>query len=80
MIACLGETTGEGALQRILEHMKSSPEGLDILTECPRINTKTVNLEELRQLPENTFGRKYWEFLDKNVSDVIIDGKTSSQH
>jgi ubiquinone biosynthesis protein COQ4 len=72
MIACLGETTGVTALQRILEHMENSPEGVEILSEKPRINTKTVDLEKLRQLPENTFGRKYWEFLDKNVSQYSL--------
>ncbi|XP_013116581.2 ubiquinone biosynthesis protein COQ4 homolog, mitochondrial [Stomoxys calcitrans] len=66
MIACLGETTGEHALQDILHTMKSTEEGQRILQQKPRINTRTVNLETLRQLPENTFGWVYVKFLDDN--------------
>ena len=67
MIAALGETTGERTLQNILLTMKSSEEGQRILLQKPRINTRTVNIERLRQLPENTFGRAYVKFLDDNV-------------
>lgn len=67
MIACLGETTGEGALQNILQVMQSSKEGREILKEKPRINTKTVNLKELKSLPEDTFGHHYYKFLEDNV-------------
>lgn len=70
MIACLGETTGEHALQQILHIMRASDEGQRILQQKPRINTSTVNLGRLRQLPENTFGRAYVQFLDDNVSRV----------
>ncbi|XP_058981907.1 ubiquinone biosynthesis protein COQ4 homolog, mitochondrial isoform X2 [Musca domestica] len=66
MIACLGETTGEHALQQILHTMRASDEGQRILQQKPRINTRTVNLERLRQLPDNTFGRAYVQFLDDN--------------
>lgn len=68
MIACLGETTGEEALHKILQVMKESDEGQKILTEKPRINTKTVNLEELKNMPHDTFGHHYYKFLDDNVS------------
>lgn len=67
MIAALGETTGERALQNILLTMKSSEEGQRILSHKPRINTRTINIERLRQLPDNTFGRAYVKFLDDNV-------------
>ncbi|XP_055376765.1 ubiquinone biosynthesis protein COQ4 homolog, mitochondrial [Condylostylus longicornis] len=66
MIACLGETTGVSALQTIYENMNSSTEGKLILIDKPRINTKTVNLSELKNLAENTFGRNYIKFLDDN--------------
>lgn len=67
MIACLGETTGEKALEKILDQMRQSEEGRIILKEKPRINTKTVNLAELKQLPEVTFGYHYYKFLKDNV-------------
>jgi len=66
MIACLGETTGEEALQKILQVMQASAEGQDILKEKPRINTKTVNLEELKNMSPDTFGHHYYKFLDDN--------------
>lgn len=70
MIACLGETTGEEALQKILQVMQASAEGRDILKEKPRINTKTVNLEELKNMSPDTFGHHYYKFLDDNVSFI----------
>ncbi|XP_065362377.1 ubiquinone biosynthesis protein COQ4 homolog, mitochondrial [Calliphora vicina] len=66
MIACLGETTGEQALQNILHTMKSSEEGQRILQHKPRINTRTVDIEKLRHMPENSLGRAYVKFLDDN--------------
>jgi ubiquinone biosynthesis protein Coq4 len=34
----------------------------------PRINSHTVDLEKLRQMPDGTLGRTYIKFLDSNVS------------
>lgn len=68
MIACFGETTGDAALRDILTEMKKTEEGLAILNEKPRINTKTIDLNTLRKLPDGTFGRSYVKFLDDNVS------------
>jgi ubiquinone biosynthesis protein Coq4 len=34
----------------------------------PRINSRTVDLEKLRQMPDGTLGRTYIKFLDSNVS------------
>lgn len=70
MIACLGETTGAEALNKILSAMKSSEEGQQILNEKPRINTRTVNLKELKELPAETLGHQYCKFLEDNVSFV----------
>lgn len=67
MIACLGETTGLDALQTVLQVMKSSPEGLQILSDKPRINSRTVDLDALGKLPVDTFGYAYKKFLDDNV-------------
>lgn len=68
MIACLGETTGIETLQNILQMMKNSPEGIQILTDMPRINSKTIDLNALGELPDDTFGYAYKKFLDDNVS------------
>jgi ubiquinone biosynthesis protein COQ4 len=68
MIACLGETTGEDALRKVLQVMRESTEGQEILKQKPRINTSTVNLNELKDLSPDTFGHHYYKFLDDNVS------------
>lgn len=81
MIACLGETTGEQALQNILHTMKSSEEGQRILQQKPRINTRTVDIKRLRQLPDSTFGRAYVKFLDDNVRiKLCISSKKTYIH
>ncbi len=35
--------------------------------EQPLINTRTVDVDYLRTLPEDTFGKAYANFLDTNV-------------
>lgn len=67
MIACFGETTGARALQRISEQMRSSEEGAKILTDKPRINSKSIDLDALGRLPPDSFGFAYKKFLDDNV-------------
>lgn len=76
MIACLGETTGNFALRKIYENMTASAEGREILHDKPRINTKTINLEELKIMSENTLGYQYWKFLDDNVRNYILASET----
>lgn len=72
MIACLGETTGTESLQNILQMMKISPEGAQILSERPRINSNDIDLNALSRLPTGTFGYAYKKFLDDNVSEAIF--------
>lgn len=69
MIACLGEITGDSALKYMKEKMLNTPEGADILKEMPRINSETVSFQWLSQLPENTVGRVYADFMrDNNIT------------
>lgn len=77
MIACLGETTGEHALQYMKQRMEESPEGLKILQDRPRINTNTVNMEYLVTLPEDTLGHIYYKFLKTN--NVTPDSRMTVQ-
>jgi ubiquinone biosynthesis protein COQ4 len=65
MIAALGETTGAPALPRLREQMLDSIEGRRILRERPRVNSETVDMEKLSQLPHGTFGRAYMTWLDR---------------
>nr|CAH8837649.1 unnamed protein product [Trichobilharzia regenti] len=65
LLSTFGETSGEYALRRIHSRMLNHPEGCRILSERPTIRTNTVDLNALRSLPEDTFGKAYTNFLDK---------------
>ncbi|KAL3284266.1 hypothetical protein HHI36_018428 [Cryptolaemus montrouzieri] len=66
MVACLGETTGGYALEYITSQMEKSEEGSQILEEKPRINSRTLDLDRLRKMPDDTLGKTYINFLDDN--------------
>ncbi|KAK6788525.1 hypothetical protein RDI58_012323 [Solanum bulbocastanum] len=61
LIAALGETTGKPAFDRVLERMKKSPEGREILLERPRVIS--TNVGHAWDLPDNTFGAAYARFM-----------------
>ncbi|XP_050359147.1 ubiquinone biosynthesis protein COQ4 homolog, mitochondrial [Nymphalis io] len=66
MIACLGEVTGEASLKYMREKMLENNEGAEVLREMPRINSQTVCLKTLSELPEETLGRVYADFMKEN--------------
>ncbi|NP_001040440.1 ubiquinone biosynthesis protein COQ4 homolog, mitochondrial [Bombyx mandarina] len=69
MIACLGEVTGENAIKYMHSKMLQTEEGQDILKNKPRINSKTIAFETLSQMPENSLGRVYADFMkDNNIT------------
>ncbi|XP_072936239.1 ubiquinone biosynthesis protein COQ4 homolog, mitochondrial [Epargyreus clarus] len=69
MIACLGEVTGERSMKYMREKMLESTEGAEILRDMPRINSDTVCFKTLSELPENTVGRVYADFMrDNNIT------------
>ncbi|XP_072970588.1 ubiquinone biosynthesis protein COQ4 homolog, mitochondrial [Typha angustifolia] len=61
LIAALGETTGKPAFYRVLERMKNSPEGREVLLARPRVISAEVS--HAWDLPENTFGSAYAKFM-----------------
>ena len=65
MVAALGETTGLNALQKLRAQMKSNPTGSEILQDRPTITEESLNLNELRNLPTNTFGYAYVNWMDQ---------------
>jgi len=77
MIATLGETTGICALKYMRDKMMNNPEGNEILQLQPRINSTLVDLEKLKNMPENTLGHAYFKFLDYNK--VTPDSRGSVQ-
>ncbi|KAI4264587.1 MAG: hypothetical protein L6R42_000291 [Xanthoria sp. 1 TBL-2021] len=66
LIATLGETTATPYfIYRLRNAMLSSPTGRRILRDRPRITSQTMSLQRLRTLPENSVGRAYALWLDK---------------
>lgn len=65
MVAALGETTAGPALPRLRDVMLASAEGRRVLKERPRVNSGTVDMGKLAQLPEGTFGRAYVTWLER---------------
>ncbi|PIK38836.1 putative ubiquinone biosynthesis protein COQ4-like, mitochondrial [Apostichopus japonicus] len=58
--------------------MINHPEGQQILRERPRINTHTVDMDLLAQLPEGTLGREYQRFMTKN--NITSDSRAAVQY
>jgi ubiquinone biosynthesis protein COQ4 len=66
LIAALGEATATPYfISRLRDAMLSDPTGRRILKDRPRISSKTLEMEVLRELPEGTVGREYAAWLDK---------------
>lgn len=66
LIAALGETTATPYfIYRLRDAMLSSPTGRRILRDRPRITSQTMSVSYLRTLPENSVGRAYVGWLDR---------------
>lgn len=65
MVAALGETTAGSSLSRMREMMLRDPEGREILRYRPRVNSETVDMDQLARYPEGTFGRAYMTWLER---------------
>jgi len=65
MVAVSGETTAWNALKHIEKKMLSDATGSRILKEQPRITSEIINFDKLGELPENTFGRKYADMMNR---------------
>ncbi|KAI5961191.1 COQ4 [Candida pseudojiufengensis] len=65
-IVALGESTAiEPVLKSLQKTMLSDPVGRQILKERPRITSTSLDLDYLRSLPDNTIGKQYIIWLDK---------------
>lgn len=66
LIACLGEATAKlYFISRLRNAMLKDPSGRRILRDKPRITSKSMSLEKLRKLPENSVGYAYAAWLDR---------------
>lgn len=66
MVAACGEATAQPFfISWLRNRMLTDPTGRRILRDRPRITSKTLPLEMLRQLPEDSVGRTYAAWLDR---------------
>uniref|UniRef100_A0A8H7TSD6 4-hydroxy-3-methoxy-5-polyprenylbenzoate decarboxylase n=1 Tax=Bionectria ochroleuca TaxID=29856 RepID=A0A8H7TSD6_BIOOC len=66
LIAALGEATATPYfIYRLRDAMLADPTGRRILKDRPRINSTTLTPEYLRSLPENSVGRAYLGWLER---------------
>ena len=66
LIAALGETTATPYfIYRLRNAMLLSPTGRRILQDRPRITSQTMSMAHLRTLPDNSVGRTYASWLDR---------------
>lgn len=66
LIAALGEATATPFfIYRLRDAMLSDPTGRRILRDRPRITSETMTLSYLRTLPDNSVGRTYAKWLDR---------------
>jgi ubiquinone biosynthesis protein COQ4 len=66
MVAATGEATAQPFfISQLRNRMLSDPTGRRILRDRPRITSTTMSLEMLRKLPENSVGRTYAAWLDR---------------
>ncbi|RJE23210.1 hypothetical protein PHISCL_04463 [Aspergillus sclerotialis] len=79
LIATLGEATATPYfIYRLRDAMLSDPTGRRILRDRPRITSKTMHLPYLRSLPDNSVGRAYAAWLDRE--GVSPDTRDSVQY
>ncbi|KAJ3324916.1 Ubiquinone biosynthesis protein [Boothiomyces sp. JEL0866] len=78
MVAALGETTGLRALNRLRNKLLLSKDGRQLLKEKPIINSSTIDLNYLSQLPKDTFGFAYHNFL--TTHDVSPDTRSDIKY
>ena len=69
MVATLSEVTGSIALQTMYDGMMADPTGQRILTDRPIVDTNSIDIKALENLPPNTFGYGYANFLKRNGFD-----------
>ena len=64
-VAELGEATGDRALRSIVHQMMSDPVGSRLLREKPRLNSRTLAADSLRELPQYSLGRSYLAYCER---------------
>jgi ubiquinone biosynthesis protein COQ4 len=66
LVAGLGDTTAEAALRKLHQRMVNTETGRQLLESRPLIDEVTLDTSRLRQLPENTLGKQYMNYMDQH--------------
>lgn len=75
-VAAVGELSAVGALEGMRRRMLGSQTGRYILQVQPQVRDSL--LEDARQMPEGSFGRRYAAYMDFNK--FTPEGRTAVQH
>lgn len=75
-VSAVGEISAVPALQCLKEKLMQTQSGRYILQVQPHVGDKL--LEEARQLPEGSFGRRYADYMDHNK--FTPDGRTAVKY
>ncbi len=60
------EITGRPRYRRLLDEMRTSPDGRRLLAEKPELSSEQVDYDALRAMPASTLGGAYVRHLDDN--------------
>ena len=66
MVNALNETTGLRAAKMLHSKMMNDATGRQILEQKPRLTSESLSLTELAKMEDNTLGKSYWSWLNKN--------------
>ncbi|WFD33555.1 Ubiquinone biosynthesis protein [Malassezia cuniculi] len=78
LLTVLTQTSSMPVIARLLEQMRSTHEGRRLLITRPSLNSATVDLDELKSLPDGTFGREWVSWLAAN--HVGPDGRCDAHY
>eukprot|EP01031_Cornospumella_fuschlensis_P042126 gene42126-51440_t len=65
-VAGLGDVTSVAVIHRLKDQLVSSVTGKELLARKPLITVESLNLPNLRSLPEGTLGRGYVHYMDSH--------------
>lgn len=73
MVSAFGELTGKRAIKNMHRMMQNDPEGAQILRDKPIVTSQILDIDNLSRLPDNTFGKEFVQYLDRN--NITVDSR-----
>lgn len=78
LLTVLTQVSSYPRIDELVYQMQSTHEGRRLLVERPSINSHTIDIDALAQLPANSFGHVWFEWLRAN--QVSPDGRCEAQY